>query len=101
MDGIEIYDKNKELVDGEYYVETNQYFPMRGNGMYSRPIIEKCLASNLITHDNIKYFIHSNLSISPTYYNDFIDLCQSNLIKNDEIKELYKKYNIDDTNIDF
>ena len=63
-------------------------------------MIQKCLDSKLITHDNIKYFIHSNLSISPTYYNEFIDLCQSTLDKDDEIKELYKKYNIDDSKID-
>ena len=45
MDSIKEY--NKELVDGVYYVETEQYFPMRGNGLYSRPMIEKCLKCNM------------------------------------------------------
>ena len=99
MDSIKEY--NKELVDGVYYVETEQYFPMRGNGLYSRPMIEKCLSSNLITHDNIKYVIESNITIQPKYYNEFIDLCQTNLIKDDEIIELYNKYNIKHDDIDF
>ena len=100
MDNIQVYNK-EPLCDGSYYVETEQYFPMRGNGIYSRPMIETCLKDKLISHDNIKYIIKSILTIPPSYYNEFIDLCQESLIKDDEIKALYKKYNIDDTNIDF
>ena len=99
MDSIKKYEN--KLVDGVYYVETEQYFPMRGNGLYSRPMIEKCLNSNLITNENIKYVIQSNITIPPSYYNEFIDLCQTNLIKDDEIIELYNKYNIKHDDIDF
>lgn len=99
MDNIKKYDN--KLVDGVYYVETKQYFPMRGNGIYSRPMIEKCLNDNLITNDDIKYVVQSNITIPPSYYNEFIDLCQTNLIKDDDIIELYNKYNIKHDDIDF
>ena len=98
MDSIKEY--NNKLVDGFYYVETDQYFPMRGNGLYSRPMIETCLKDKLITHDNIKYVVQSTLTIPPSYYNEFIDLCQASLIKDDELIELYKKYGINHDNID-
>jgi len=43
MDKITPYDENKPLRTGCYYVETDQYFPMRGVGWYSLPMIEYCL----------------------------------------------------------
>ena len=49
MDKVEAYDENKPLKTGCYYVETKkQYFPMRGNGWYSLPMIEYCLENKLI-----------------------------------------------------
>ena len=62
MDKVEPYDKNKPLTTGKYIVETEQYFPMRGNGEYSLPMIEYCLKNNLIKHEDIKYII-TNLLI--------------------------------------
>ena len=44
---------------GSYIVETNQYFPMRGNVEYSLSMIEYCLENNLIRHEDIKYTIQS------------------------------------------
>ena len=43
MDKITPYDQNKPLQTGCYYVESEQYFPLRGNGWYSLPMIEYCL----------------------------------------------------------
>ena len=78
MDKVKKY-KEKKLVDGIYYVETQQYFPMRGNEWYSRPMIKKCLEDELITHTNIKYYVKSSLHVSSSYYNEFIDLCYDTL----------------------
>ena len=57
MDKVEAYDENKQLRTGCYYVETDQYFPMRGVGWYSLPMIEYCLENKLIKHKDIKYSI--------------------------------------------
>ena len=79
MDKITPYDENKPLRTGCHYVETEQYFPMRGNGWYSLPMIEYCSENKLINYKDIKNNIKSILSIPSTYYNEFIDLCYKSL----------------------
>ena len=74
---------------------------MRGNGEYSLPMIEYCLENNLIRHEDIKYTIQSMLTIPKDYYNEFIDLCYSNLDKYDEIINYYNEIDVDNSNIDF
>ena len=101
MDKVEPYDENKPLRTGCYYVETDQYFPMRGVGWYSLPMIEYCLENKLIKHKDIKYSIKSILSIPSTYYNEFIDLCYKSLDKHEDIINFYNELEIDDSNIDF
>ena len=91
MDKVEPYDKNKPLTTGKYIVESQQYFPMRGNGEYSLPMIEYCLKNNLIKYDDIKYSIESILSIPKPYYNEFIDLCYKSLDKHEDILNFIMK----------
>jgi len=55
---------------GLYYVEADNYFPMRGNGWYYEPMINYCLTNNLITSNNIKYVVLSSLSIKGDPYTD-------------------------------
>ena len=43
-----------KLGAGLYYVETQQYFPFRGSGWYSQPMVEYGLKKNLIRKRNIK-----------------------------------------------
>ena len=83
MDKPEIY--NGDTVAGLYYVETQQHFPMRGNGWYYLPMIEYCLSNNLIMQSEIKYVIKASLSVDANYYNKFIDYVYGNL-KNDFAK---------------
>jgi hypothetical protein len=71
MDEPIIYNGIKKT--GLYFVETECYLPMRGNGWYSQPMIEYCLNNHLIKEENIKYAIYSSLSIEHNYYNKFID----------------------------
>ena len=58
-----------ELLKGLYYVESNNYMPLRGNGFYYHNMIKYCLDNSIITHDNIKYEIISSLTIPSNYYN--------------------------------
>ena len=67
------------LKPGLYYVETESYFPMRGNGWYSQPMIEFCLAQEYITKHQIKFVIESSLTIPANYFNEFIDYCYREL----------------------
>ena len=64
---------------GLYYVESDNYFPMRGHGWYYEPIIEYCLTNDLIKAANIKYVILSSLTIKGDHYNGLIDYLYSKL----------------------
>ena len=64
---------------GLYFVITDNYVPMRGNGWYSQPMIEYALEQNLIEEHNIKYALYSSISIPKDYYNDFIEYAYKTL----------------------
>jgi hypothetical protein len=51
MDKVEAYDGDHSRC-GLYYVECAVYFPLRGNGWYSQPMIEYCLKKH---HHRITY----------------------------------------------
>jgi hypothetical protein len=77
-----------QVSPGLYYVETNLYMPMRGNGWYYYPMIKYCLENDLIKPTDIKYCIIASLSIKNTHYNDFIDFCyNSNNFEKSESKQ--------------
>ena len=55
---------NKDISKpGLYYVETDKYFPLRGNGWYSQAMINYCINERIIELKDIKYGIYSSLSI--------------------------------------
>ena len=70
MDEPVIYKGKKR--PGLYFVETDQYLPMRGNGWYSQPMIEYCLSSGMICENDIKFAVYSGLTIPSNYYVKFI-----------------------------
>ena len=39
---------------GLYYIESDNYIPLRGNGWYYYPIVDYCLQQNIIKSDQIK-----------------------------------------------
>ena len=63
---------NGQTSTGKYYVETNQYFPMHGNGWYDYPMIRYCLDEKLIVSSDIKYVVESSLVTPNDYFNEFI-----------------------------
>ena len=73
FDKVENYKVRDNLLKGLYYVESNNYRPLKGNDFYYHNMIKHCLDNNIITHENIKYEIISSLTIPSTYYNEFID----------------------------
>lgn len=58
---------------GKYYVETDQYMPMHGNGWYDYPMIKYCLDLQLISKTDIKYVIESSLVTQNDHFNKFIE----------------------------
>jgi len=79
MDQPKDFTKTDELKPGLYFVESDMYFPLRGNGWYSQPMIEFCLNEGYITKEQIKYSIEASLTIPSNYFNDFIDYCYTEL----------------------
>jgi len=79
-----VFDKVDEfkgtiIKPGLYYVESDNYMPLRGNGWYYHNMICYCIENSIIKLDNIKYVIKSSLSIKKDYYNKFIDYCYNNI----------------------
>ena len=72
MDKIEIYNGDYTR-PGLYNVETDNYFPLRGNGWYSEAMISYCLETNIITEANIKQVIYSSLEVKHDYFNKLIN----------------------------
>ena len=73
MDNVEVY--NNQTGTGIYYVETDNTFPLRGNGWYYYNTIDFCLLEDIIQPSDIKYTIQSSLSIPKDKYNKFITFC--------------------------
>ena len=71
--------ENVLIENAEYYVETDQYMPFRGNGMYYYPLVKYGLETGLIQMENIKWYIEGSLSTKPDYFNGFIDWCMKNM----------------------
>jgi len=73
-----------------YSHKPQKYFPLRGNGCYSQPMIEYCLSENMITEADIKYVIYSGCEIKCDYFNKLIDHYDKTL----------NKYNTEDFKVD-
>jgi 5-methylcytosine-specific restriction enzyme A len=89
----------KKLDEGLYYIETDSYFPLRGNGWYYHSIVQYCLDNKIITKNNIKYVIYSSSTVKHDYYNGFINYCNDHILNYDQIQEYYNTRT--DENINF
>jgi 5-methylcytosine-specific restriction endonuclease McrA len=98
MDEPEEYKKIK-IIEGLYYIETDSYFPLRGNGWYYHSLVQYCLDNNIITKNNIKYVIYSSSTVKHDYYNGFINYCNKHILNYDQIQEYYNTRT--DENINF
>lgn len=63
---------NKDTIKpGCYYVETNNYFPLRGNGWYPHPLVLYCLEQQIISNEQIKYQFTSSFSLPNNHFKQF------------------------------
>ena len=75
MDNFEVY--TNQTGAGVYYIKTDNYFPMRGNGYYYFNMVDYCLKNKIITNDNIKFVLKANLTLPANYYNKWINYVTS------------------------
>ena len=75
MDEVEAFKPFASAYDkpGLYFVEADQYFPIRGNWWYSHAMVKLCVDNLLINQSDIKYVIYSSLTIPKDYFNPFIE----------------------------
>ena len=78
LDDIKEY-KNEKIETGFYYVESSNYFPLRGNGWYSKPMINYCLSCAIITKENIKYSFKSSLKLEAGYFKPFYESLKNSI----------------------
>jgi len=98
MDEPEVFESFK-IIEGFYYIETDTYFPLRGNGWYYHSLVQYCLDNNIITKNDIKYVIYSSATVKHNHYNGFIIRCNDSILNYDEIQEYYNTKQ--DENINF
>jgi hypothetical protein len=99
MDEPEVLDEKTKIIEGLYYIETDSYFPLRGNGWYYHSLVQYCLDNKIITKNNIKYVIYSSSTVKHDYYNGFINYCNDHILNYDQIQEYYNTRT--DENINF
>ena len=87
FDKVKRYRQQDNLLNGLYYVESDNYIPLRANGWYYHNMVKYCLDNKIITHDDIKYEVISSLTIPSNYYNEFIEYCYTNIDNYDVICE--------------
>ena len=85
LDKVEKYVESKELKTGVYFVETNNYFPLRGNRWYHLPIVKYCLRKNIIKHADIKYQVIAGVKLKADYFNKFIEFISKKLVNDKDM----------------
>ena len=59
MGDPEEFNINSKIIEGLNYVETHNFFPLRGNGWYYHSLVAHCLDKSIITRHDIKYVIYA------------------------------------------
>jgi len=91
IDDPKEFNINSAIKKGLYYIETDNYFPLRGNGWYYHSLIVYCLKNNVISRQNIENVIYASSSLKHDYYNGFIEYCNKKILSYDEIQQYYNK----------
>ncbi len=80
--------QGKDIKEGFYYVETENYFPLKGNQFYDYQVVDECSKRNIISKADVKYFIEGIPS-------DDIEKCLNSFIYfiyKTSIEDKVKKY---------
>ena len=91
MDDPKEFNINMEIREGLYYIESDNFFPLRGNGWYYHSLVGHCLDNSIITRNDIKYVIYSSSTLKHDHYNGFIEYCNKNILSYQEIQQHYNE----------
>jgi 5-methylcytosine-specific restriction endonuclease McrA len=91
MDDPKEFNINMEIREGLYYIESDNFFPLRGNGWYYHSLVAHCLDKNIITRSDIKYVIYASSTLKHDHYNGFIEYCNKNILSYQEIQQHYNE----------
>ena len=72
-DEVKAFTEGNAIHTGMYFVVTDNYFPLKGNGWYFDEVVEKAIGYNLIMWDDIKYQVNASHSLPPTHFKQFVD----------------------------
>ena len=56
-DEVKTFNPIPDIETGLYFVKTSNSFPLKGNGWYFDGVVDKALRNDLITKEDIKYYI--------------------------------------------
>jgi len=79
FDTPKLFQLGTPLSPGFYFVKSQNYFPLRGDGWYATPTIDYVLSQGIIKEEDIKYELCSSSSLKPSYFNKFIDHVEEKL----------------------
>jgi len=86
LDNIKPFDG--KLVTGYYYVETQNKFPLRGNGFYSLPMIEYCIENNIISKFDIKYQYKPTFKLQSNYFKPLVEYLLNTFADEPQLQKL-------------
>ena len=66
-------DEHGTLPRGFYFIVSNNVCPLKGNGWYSKPMVQYCLRNKVIQWDQIKCVLKASMRLEPQYFHRWID----------------------------
>jgi hypothetical protein len=60
------------IATGSYYIETDNCFPLRGNGFYADAVANRLLLANSIKPEDIKYQVKASNKKPSDFFKDFV-----------------------------
>jgi hypothetical protein len=76
FDEVKKFDGNLET--GYYFVETDNFFPFKGNGWYDADLVNYGCSQDIIQLDNIIHQYKSSKELQPQYFEKFINFVYDN-----------------------
>lgn len=89
LDDVVKFDRklHKDIPHGFYYITTNNIIPFNGNGTYNSFLVRKALKANIISVENIKYYIKPSLSLPKNHFKSFINTIYTTCEADKDAKE--------------
>ena len=71
-DEVNTFNPIADTETGLYFIETSNSFPLKGNGWYFDGVVEKALKYELITKEDIRYYIKPSHILKQDHFYNFV-----------------------------